>query len=174
MVAYDILNGVLDYLVTAFTQEMRTTIATSDPLRLQLIGRAPLQDDPTDVAPFVLVGLDYERGRIPDPFHEPEIGSGPAWLNFFRILGRVVPQESKETAYTATAALNSRAIATILKHHRDLESLVAEDGERVFDCCYPDLITNNIVRPFGGENEWFGEFQIYLHLFSVQPLSVFG
>jgi len=173
-VAYDILNTVLDYLVETFTEDLRVNVPDNDPLQLQIAGRAPLQDDPTVVAPFVIVGLDYERGRIPDPLHEPEMGSGPKWLNFFRILGRVAPQDSKESAYLAAAQLNSRAIGMLLRHHRHLESLKADDGERIFDCCYPDLILKNVVRPFGGENEWFGEFQIYLHLFSEQPISVFG
>ena len=171
--AYDILNTVLDFFVEAFTDELQTQVSADDPLRLQLAARAPLQDDPTVVAPFVIVGLDYERGRIPDPVHEPEIGSGPKWLSFFRVLGRVAPQDSKEAAYLAAASLNSRAIGALLRRHRDLESLRANDGEYVFDCCYPDLILKNVVRPFGGENEWFGEFQIYLHVFSEQPLSVF-
>ena len=40
--------------------------------------------------------------------------------------------------------------------------------------CSPRFIGQNLVKVFGGENEWFGEFRITCHFPTVEPREWWG
>lgn len=162
--AYDIITTVMDQLVTLYTTEMQTDV--SDALKLTLIEKAPLQDDVTLVAPFVIVAFDFDKGRMLDTYHEPEISGGLNWINHFIVVGRIPIYDSKTAAYAAIGELNEKALRVLI-HHYNLDGVVADNGESV---CYSglNLIDVNRIRTFGGENEWYGEFSIEFHYYSQE------
>jgi hypothetical protein len=162
--AYDIISTTLEYLVDVYTIEMQTNV--NDALKVVRVTIAPLQDDPTRVAPFIAIGPDNDRGRIIDPLHEREIGGGMKWMNFFKIAGRIPQQSNRQDAYEKIGELNSRSLA-VLRKYWDLNGLTSDDGESIFGST-ANLIGMNKVRILGGDTEWFGEFLINLHWFSEE------
>ena len=162
----------MDQLVTLYTAQMQTDIATNDINRLKLIRKAPLQDDPTKVAPFVVVGMDTDRGRVMDPIHPREIGGGIRWCNFFKIVGRTPVHRTRDTAYENIGIVNDRALRVVLKNW-DLSGLTADNGEIVTHST-PNLIGQNVFKIYGGDNEWYGEFRINLHWFSEETPEMSG
>ena len=165
--AYDIVTAIIDELVTIYTAQMLTGI--SDNLKLQLVEMAPLQEDVTAVAPYVVIGLKQDKGRILDPMHDNEVGMGLKWMNFFEIGGRIPAYTTKTEAYAAIGKLNSRAVKVIADYY-SLNGITSDDGEAVFGAT-TELIDRNITRVYGGDNEWYGQFRIDVHFFSQAPKS---
>lgn len=172
--AYDIVTTMMDQILTIATLEMQTNIATTDPLRLKTVEKAPLQKDKTSkiVAPFIVVAFDVAEGRILDPVHDYEMGGGVKWLNFLSVVGRIPRETTKDAAYVSIAKFGQRFLRAMLKHW-DLDGVVADDGETVFDSTI-DIIERHRHRVIGGDNEWYGEFCTDLHFYSVETPEMRG
>src|SRR4051812_47844933 len=100
--AEDIVTAILFKLQEIFTADLITAM-DGDPLQANEILLGPLQEDPTEIGPFVVVELDKEKGRVlRDPDKYAEIGGGTTfWCLHFHVRGWVLLKASKEENYIA-------------------------------------------------------------------------
>lgn len=169
--APDIVNAIVDRLIEVFLLELQTNVALDDPLRLLRCEEAPLQDDPTTEAPFVLVMADPEMGSIPDPDVPYESGGGPKWVNFVRVVGRTPATETKTEARYLIGSLKRRLIIALWKHW-NLTDLVCDSGEEVYFLSPIHNIGRAVSRIMGGDGEWYGEVRVLLMYHTEEPHSV--
>ncbi len=170
--AYDIQTSILNKLVSLFTAEFATGAGGDPDLALNLCELAPFQDDPTEQAPYIIVGIDPQQGRIIDPIHDIEIGGGVKWMNFISIVAGTPMVTTKAKVYEHVAKFND-AILRVLFTKIDLDSLVSANGERI-QATNEEMIDADVCKVFGGETTWFGQARIDLHFFSEETPGMRG
>lgn len=163
----DIEGSILDALQAIFQQYMQTPtpdglVDPADPLKLKKLIEAPLQDDPTQVAPYLVYAPAYEIGRMPHPDMPWEIGGPQAWITFFKAICGTPRRNTRDLAYKAINEL-SRRVERVVMQHYDLANILAPgalyspDKSEWVDAVRPG---NNWVRTlrrvYGGDNEFYG------------------
>lgn len=154
---------ILDALQALYTTELITNV--TDDLRLVTLKPAPLQDDPTRVAPFLVYAPAPELGR--QPVTNPEqggfgIGAHELWRVHFKGLCGTPQVGSREEAYAAIEELASRVEVATLKHYalNDVLApgqLASADGSQWIDAANPaHTWTRSVPLIFGGGTQWFG------------------
>jgi hypothetical protein len=160
----DIVVVILETLIERLKDDLQTPYRLEDPLRARLVTEAPLQDDPTRKACYVEVKPDPEKTRELDKDHPMEIGGGTRWINRFVVHGWTKMQTSKPNGYSHTGEFVRRVLQALLTHF-DLDGATAEDGEYVTGCNL-QLVDSHWFKVFGGDREWYGEYEFRIHFYS--------
>ncbi len=172
MLSSDIDEQILSALAQVFTTELITNVA-GDPLALKTLKQFDLQDDPTQVAPYLVYGpAKNEDGNIRQPSSEEErmfgwcpaeIGGPLRYVHLFEAKFGTPLSASRETARQTAAALLSRIAGVIIKY-QDLSGVLSSGGElasadfsRILRGSNPLLVTQMGYRIYGGEQTFYGE-----------------
>lgn len=157
---------IITALNQIFEAELKTAYPVSDKLRLRRLDYAPLQDDPTKVAPYLVHGPVIDLGEMPNE-DLTEVGGSTAWFLPWRATCGIPRQSNKLAAYSAIGTLASRVKHCVLKHH-DLGNilasgpLISDDGLQVIDGSNPlTMWLGTRQRIYGGQNEFYGEALMY-------------
>lgn len=166
--AYDLITEVCEGLINVFALELSAAIDPADPVRLKTCELAPLQDDPTTRAPLVLVMYDPDLGSVPDELYGPDIGGGPRWVNYFRIVGRIPQAHDKYEALRNIGIMRDRIRRAVYKHN-NMVGTEAQSGEWVW-VMGPRLdFELQRQRLIGGESEWYAEVRLIFSCRSEDP-----
>lgn len=166
--ATDIVVVCLEALIERLQADLQTPYYADDPLRARLVTKAPLQDDPTRKACYVEIRPDPEKTREFDDKHPAEIGGGMTrWINRFIVHGWTKMQTNKDAGYAHTGEFTRRVLAALLRHF-ELDGATASDGEYVTGCNL-QLVDGHWWKVFGGDREWYGEYEFRIHFFSERP-----
>lgn len=177
MLPPDIEESILSTLQTMFTQEMQTKV-TGDDLALKVCKQAPLQDDPTAVAPYLVYEKDPEQGvqhmkhQDIHIYGDAEIGGPLRYLVYFRAICGTPLATTREQAQKDINNVMSRAM-NALAYYFDLSglagSVTSPDLSRVIEGAnqYYMFTQEQRTRIYGGESTWYGEG----HLFWRYPVS---
>lgn len=169
----DIEEQVLLALQTIFQQELQTKVA-GDPLALKTLKPAPLQDDPTLAAPYLVYGPDFEKGERPVTREEEreygclEIGGPLRFLRFYTATCGTPIVTTREVCYAQINNLKTRVMQVLLRY-QDLSGVLevgpleSQDRSRRIEGQNPLLIDCSRTRIKGGEQTWFGEGTISWH-----------
>lgn len=173
--AVDIEEQILAALDQLFLVNLQTNVPTSDPLYLRTLRVNPLQDDPTQVAPYLTYGPDFSVGTTPILVgeHEREYGSieigGPVRFLYHYTATCGTPfVTTRETCLAQISNLSSRVVQLLMLHY-DLSDILAPgtllsaDETRRIEGGNPLLIDRVRNRLEGGEQTWFGEAIIEWH-----------
>jgi hypothetical protein len=163
----DIVVVILESLILRLQADLQTPYRAEDPLRARLVTKAPLQDDPTRKACYVEVKPDPEKTREIDTHVPMEIGGGTRWVNRFVVHGWTKLQTSKDRGYAHTGEFTRRVLQALLTHF-DLDGATAADGEYVTGCNL-QLVDGHWWKVFGGDREWYGEYEFKVHFYSERP-----
>jgi len=172
MLPPDIEESILSTLQILFTQQLITHVS-GDVLALKVLKQAPLQDDPTAVAPYFVYEKNPDKGTQRITHHEEHIyGSaeigGPirALISFHGICGTPLAT-TKEQAQRDINNLMSR-IMNALTTYFDLSGVVGHgltspDMSRIIEGANQFYMFDEDIktRVYGGESTWYGEGQIY-------------
>jgi hypothetical protein len=157
---------ILTALKTIFAAELQAAFPLSDPLRIKLLKSAPLQADPTTVAPYLIYGPAFEIGRTRSKKDVVEIGGGILWDVPFRATCGTPKASNQDTAYSQIEELAQRVENTLLAHF-DLfgvlapnQQLQSQDGSAFIDAMDPSTFWIG-TRIYGGDTEWYGESLMY-------------
>jgi hypothetical protein len=163
----DIVTGILFKLQDLFTQDLITAVPLDDPLRANSILLGPLQQDPTEIGPFVLISLDKEKGReLRDPKIYAEIGGHTTfWKLYFIISGWVNTQTTKETNYSVGGAFADRVLHVLLNRFQ-LDGLSTDDSRESVTGCNLDMIDRMTLDPIGGEDTWYLKYNYHIHYYT--------
>lgn len=160
----DIETSILNALQTIFQSDLITTIPTSDSLRLNRLDLAPLQDDPTQVAPYLVYAPAYKIGRMPLDVDDDgwEIDGPQSWITFMTAMAGTPKQTTKLAAYSYINELTRRVERSVVRHY-DLSNILAPgmlySGDRTewIDSMRPDRMwVRTLRRAYGGDNEFYG------------------
>lgn len=171
MIPPDIEEKINTALLSVFTQEL---ILPNDLLSLRTLKQAPLQDDPTSSAPYLVYEKDPEKGsRRMKGEEEAEYGSaeigGPLrYMLFYRATCGTPLTTNQVDAQASINNLVSRIMNVIARHFdlagiNTLGSLFSEDMSRLIDGSNMYLIDDARTRVYGGESTWYGEGHIQWH-----------
>lgn len=162
----DIEGAIMDALKTIFTNELITAYALTDRYRLHTLTEFPLQDDPTQVAPYVAYAVAYEIGRMPANISGAmEIGAGPLWRTYFKAVCGTPYASTKIQAYKDINELSRRIERSVMKHF-DLSNvssptsglLFSGDGSEYVDAMNPlTMWVRTLRRAYGGDGTFYGE-----------------
>lgn len=149
-------------LNTIFALELQTNIPDTDRLQLHTIRLWPLQDDPTEVCPFVTYGPHPQLGRVVIA-DEAEIG-GPTWYwTYFRAVVGTPLAVTRDQAYDDVEELVTR-VETVLQKYYALENvmqigqLTGDDGSEMVAGNNPvDMMLGSAHRIYGGDAQFYGE-----------------
>lgn len=173
MIPPDIEEQINQALLTVFTSELQTAVA-GDSLALHVLKQAPLQDDPTTAAPYLVFTKDQDKGarRITrqeeEEYGSAEIGGPLRYLLFYSATCGTPLTTNQTEAQAAINNLTSR-VMNVLARHYDLAgivvpgSLYAQDMSRLIDGANQYLIDDAKTRIYGGESTWYGEGKISWH-----------
>jgi len=172
----DIDENILAALGQIFQLELQTNV--SDALSLRTLRQAPLQDDPTLTAPFLVYSnaLDGKEQciRLITKSEEAEYGmaeiGGPIRFLYCYSCSFGTPQETtRDRARIDSSTLMTRIMHTLI-HHQDLSGILAsgqqmtsDNGVLRIEGQNNRLITSAGYDIFGGENTFFGKGSIYWH-----------
>lgn len=157
----DIVDAILDNLVSTLGSELQDPYPTTDPLRPKLIQRGMLQDDPEQWSPYILLFHHPTLGSVPDEEYEPEMGAtGRIFRNHVMLMGRVVVKDAVATARQRQADFLERTRVALVKHF-DLGGL--ETTAHRVTGCNKDFIDRVRTHETGGEQEWHMSFVIECH-----------
>lgn len=167
--ATDITTAILETLLQFLTDELQTQYPTSDPLRAKKVEYAPLQEDPTQDACFVVLQPAKEHTRDLDQRPEfQEIGPlNTRWINRFEVTGWTKRQTTKANAYAHTGGFMTRVLSCLLTHF-DLDGVSSDDGEMVTGCS-KYLVDRQDFHILGGPSQFYGRYTIQVHYFSERP-----
>lgn len=177
----DIEETILAALGKIFQYELIDQMA-GDPLQLHTLKESPLQDDPTQVAPYLVYGPNNEKTMHLDHENPPEIG-GPLHFihHFFAKFGTPLGS-TRDIQYSNIAILNARVVGTLVKYY-DLAGVLIEgpcqspDQSKVIEGANPNMIdeNNTSYRIYGGEQTWYGEGKVTFHypVSWYQPFRIF-
>lgn len=163
MIYYD----VLIFWKETFAEALRDDVG--DLLRLSTIKIGPLQDDPIYNAPYLLVGIDDEKGMQAAEWRE--IGGPMRWKLHLFVKAAPRMQPSIERLLYYLDALTKRIVSTIIR--QGVRRLSMENGgdalmisEYDISAIYPNI--------FGGEREWNGSVRVeFAHLVEFSAPSPF-
>ena len=170
----DIDESILAALQVIFAYEMQAQVA-GDPLALQTLKQAPLQDDPTTVAPFVVYSpLLSEDESIRLVTHKEmatygsvEIGGPIVYLHLFEASFGTPQATTREQARSDGAILMSRIVQTLIKY-ADLSGVLAgghllqsADQSKVIEGNNNRLVTKAGFVIYGGEQTFFTKGQVF-------------
>jgi hypothetical protein len=168
MIPPDIEETINSTLLSLFQQELITNVST-DTLALRTLKLAPLQDDPTTTAPYLVFEKDPNKGvRKMDKGEEEreygcaEIGGPLRYLLFYEATCGTPLATTRDDAQAAINNLVSRIMNVIARHY-DLSGLRSQDAARLVEGANAYLIDNATTRIYGGESTWYGEGKIYWH-----------
>lgn len=167
----DIDEQILAALSVVFTTTLQTNVV-GDPLALKTLKQFDLQDDPTQVAPYLVFGpAKNEDGNIRQPSSEEErmfgwcpaeIGGPLRYVHLFEGKFGTPVSPSREAARALAASLLSRIAGTIIMY-QDLSGvlssgeLASADESRVIRGSNPLLVTQMGYRIYAGEQTFYGE-----------------
>ncbi len=149
--------AILAYWETTFKDVFATD--TTDDLKMKIIRKAPLQDDPTRQAPYIVLGFDQTRDAkgiiIPD---EPiEIGGSAWWKIHLELRAAPKVQTTRDKAYYLVDLLTYRIVHTLRSY-----GMVAGDANGAIMLQNRDwnFITELSPKVYGGESEWLSYVDI--------------
>lgn len=159
----DIEDAINAALLQLFGTELRDNIP-NDTLKLKRLTLAPLQDDPTKVAPYLVFAPAVEIGRQPmHGYGGWEIGGGQLWMTFYTCVVGTPRASSRGDAYAMINELSRRVEKTVIKHY-DLSNVVAPgtlysaDQSEWVDAVDPEHMWARTVRKIrGGDTEFYGQ-----------------
>lgn len=184
--APDIEENILTALGLVFKQELITNVAAADTLRLNRLQVAPLQDDPTLVAPYLVYGPDPEKGfrlTTREEEHEygcSEIGGPVRFLRFYTALCGTPITGTREQALGAINNLMTRVVGSLMMYF-DLAGVIAvgplmsADESHIIEGANQRLIDRVTTTLEGGEQTWFtrGTVQWHYPVSWYQPARVY-
>jgi hypothetical protein len=157
----NIEQSIRQALTQIFTDQL-ITHATSSRLALHTLRLWPLQDDPTEVAPYLVFGTHPQLGRVKDQ-EILEIG-GPTykWTYFRAVCGTPIAT-TREEATDDIEELTTK-IEQVLEAHYNLNNVLApglllsaDGSEAVVNNKPNELLLGTATRIYGGEGEFYGE-----------------
>ncbi len=164
--APDIEESIMSALGTIFANEL--TGLSGDSLSLTTLKQAPLQDDPTQVAPYLVYSPDREKGfRIMTTeeckiYGDSEIGGPLRCLRFFTATCGVPFYPTRAATYAAINNLTWRVYRVLIKYF-DLAGvnsygpLMSPDSTEVIEGANPySMFEGARTTLEGGEQTWFG------------------
>ncbi len=164
--APDIEESILTALQTIFTTELMGL--SGDSLSLNVLKEAPLQDDPTQVAPYLVYSPDRAKGfRIMTReectlYGDSEIGGPLRVLRFFTATCGVPFYSTRNATYAAINNLTWRVYRVLIKYF-DLAGvnsygpLMSPDQTEVIEGANPyHMFEGASTTLEGGEQTWFG------------------
>lgn len=179
----DLDEKILDAIGQIFAINLQQQpVISGDPLALQTIKQAPLQDDPTLTAPYVTYNNDQdskgqsirlishkEEERI---YGSSEIGGPIRYLYCYGCQFGTPERQTREQARADGAALMNRIVKTLVSY-ANLSNvlspgmLTSEDGSKYIEGQNGRLVTGAGYSIFGGESTFFGKGKVYW----VYPVS---
>lgn len=141
-----IITSVLDYWVDIFTVALRDD--TTDELKMNLIKKAPFQDDPVRQAPYLLIGENDYKGVVPHAV--VEIGGPMNWDVYLSIKASPKVQKTTQRAYYLVDLLAQRIVYLIRQH----SMTQAQYGNVQLQNRDWMLIEKVHHKVYGGEGEW--------------------
>lgn len=157
----------MDALKSIFQQHLQLTppdglVDPADALKLKTLIEAPLQNDPTQVAPYLIYAPAYEIGRMPYPDGGWEIGGEQLWITFFKAICGTPRRNNRPLAYKAINELSRRVERTVMQHY-DLSNVLAPgllysaDKSEWVDAVKPGTNwVRTLRRVYGGGNTFYG------------------
>lgn len=182
----DIEETILVALGLVFKQELITKTAPGDILSLKTLKVAPLQDDPTLVAPYLVYAPDPDKGyRLMSHEEEhiygcAEIGGPIRFLRFYKALCGTPIVGTRESALGAINNLTTRIVGTLMQYF-DLAGVVAvgplmsADNSHLIEGANQRLVDGVTTKLEGGEQTWFTKGTVCWHypVSWYQPARVF-
>ena len=131
---------------------------------LKTLKQAPLQDDPTLTAPYLIFADDDTLGYGPDTregYASAEIGSGSILhkLHYFKGMCGVPSQKSQMAARAAINDLRAK-IERILAANYALGGITSDDYQIRIEGANQFLVQSNVGKIFGGGQEFYGKATI--------------
>lgn len=173
--APDIEEQILAALQVIFQKELQVQAPPGDRLALKTLKPAPLQDDPTLAAPYLVYSPDFEKGeRLVKHGQEEreygciEIGGPLRFVRYYTATCGTPIVTSREQCYADINNLKTRVMEVLLLY-QDLAGVLSvgplksQDGSKVIEGQNPLLIDCSKTRIKGGEQTWFGEGTIEWH-----------
>jgi hypothetical protein len=148
------VNFVVDYWLTIFDEALREN--TDDELKLNVLKRSPLQDDPIREAPYLLMKEDYEKGIAPKDLGE--IGGSFWWRAPFIIVAAPRSQQTQDRAHYLVNLLSYRLVYVIRKNA--LKIVEGPQGVLEMQNLTWHVITAVRRKVTGGEGEWQSRVEI--------------
>ena len=168
----DIEQSIFSTLNAMFTQTLQTNVL-GDFLALRTLKKAPLQDDPTLTAPYLVYQKDPEmgiktiRGEDERIYGSAEIGGPLRYLLYMDATCGTPLTTTREEADNNINNLASR-VMNALATYFDLSGftgnvLESPDMSRLIEGANPLLMFYKECRTriYGGESTWYGEARIY-------------
>jgi hypothetical protein len=159
----DIETPILTALGTVFKAELQTNIGSADVLKLRRLDQAPLQDDPTKTAPYLVYSTMPGAWEAMSDLDIAEIGGGVLYEIRMAATCGTPRTTSKPDANQAINTLADRITGVLTKHY-DLSGilsggvLASSDGTKFIDAMSPQMLELGIQRrTYGGGAEWYGE-----------------
>lgn len=173
--APDIEENILTALTQVFTTEMVTTVVPGDVLSLKTLQPAPLQLDPTLVAPYLVYGPCpdkghslVESGEQTKQYGDVEIGGPIKFVRYYTATCGTPIVTTRESCYAQINNLATRVVSTLIKYF-DLAGVLmigpmqSQDGSKIIEGANPLLIDEVLTSLEGGEQTWFGKGLITWH-----------
>lgn len=172
----DLEEQILAALESIFIDALVSQVDPADPLRLNVLRVAPLQDDPTTTAPYLTYGQDEEKGIVLMPkkmrqyYGDIEIGGPTRYLYYYTATCGTPFQPTRETCLAQINNLANRVAAILLDHYDlsnvlpDRNQLTSADGVRRLEGANKYMMIDSINPALeGGENSWFGKAVLSWH-----------
>lgn len=164
---------------------MNEGLNSDDPDYLKSVEKAPLQDDPTLRATYLIVEPDQtedmggyresvgadRKNKLKNVESAPrwEVGGGYLMINYFKISGWTPQQTSKIDCFTVIGRFTRRLERSIqqMAHNEFAYGITTDDGMettggmmQVFNLAGTDF------KLVGGESEWYGKVVLHFGIYS--------
>jgi hypothetical protein len=172
----DIDEKILDAIGAIFEINLQQQqLIVGDPLALITLLQAPLQDDPTLTAPYVVYSNDQDsKGqsiRLPKHGHEQaeygsaEIGGPIRYLYCYTCQFGTPERQTRAQARSDAACLMNRIVKTIITYAMlsnvlSPGNLTSEDGTKYIEGQNNRLVSGAGYSIFGGEATFFGKGRV--------------
>jgi hypothetical protein len=173
----DIDEKILDCLNQIFAIDLQQQPAlTNDPLTLLTLKQAPLQDDPTLMAPYVVYNNNLDdqgqcirlvkHGDEENIYGSAEIGGPIRYLYCYGCLFGTPEKQTRDQARADGAALMNRIIKTLIAN-ANLSNilspglLTSDDQSKFIEGQNNRLVTGAGYSIFGGESTFYGRGKVY-------------
>lgn len=177
MIAPDMEEAILRALQIVFTTELIEKMGR-DPLQLRVLRQAPLQDDPTLSAPYLVYAPDEreEKGtmrikpgsELDTEYGSAEIGGPLRYIQYYTATCGTPLKTAREDARAAIANLTARVVL-VLQNFFELTGvlgpgvLTSPDQMVRLEGNHPYLVDRTTTRIYGGESTFYGEGKVYWH-----------
>jgi hypothetical protein len=152
-----IISDLLTFWLDIFTTELQEN--SDDELKMTLLKRAPMQEDPVRKAPWLVISENDDTGKgfQVDPLRE--IGGGHWWIGHLRIKAAPKVQKTAERAYYLCDVLGQRIIYLLRQYSlgQPVRGNVMMENTDWF------IIDNVSHKVTGGEGEWISYVTIEFH-----------